>query len=553
MKTTLTVLLLSGSAMWATPASAGDAKVAQPVAVSRASGGAAARGLPGAGWELQFSPDSRYLVYGGQYSKRLPNGPLVEIAPPPACSNMASSFVITDDSQTVLFTCPAFAGTPNDLWAVPIAGPPSAAVLLSAAPTAPYELHEFYPSTTAGRVFYTMPRLEPFRLDMYSVPVGGPAAAGVVISATLAEGGQVRSPYPLTSSSRVLYHRWRPSSLGGDIWITDPDAPNAVAVGVPPASHPFTSDFRVSPDEEYLVWASADEQEDYWLYSAPISTPPGAAIQLNAAVPQSALAGHFAISPDSARVAYVANQENLAKRELFSVPIVGPGSSSVNLSAFPQLWEPAIAGTGFTPDSAWVLYLGWREVYGRKDLYGVPAGGPSTANVRINPVGEAAEEVGWYELIPDSSDVLLSMHGASPEYDLRCHRGSWLGAPGNATTLWTERFRLQGYGIGCRWAAESRGALTIAENPSNGVLTLWLAHGEGPVDQRPKRLLDASQFELNFDPFWGLKFILSPDGRYVAYLGTPLGGDFGIWALPLPFFWDGFESGGAGHWSVLQP
>lgn len=553
MKTTLTVLLLSGSAMWATPASAGDAKVAQPVAVSRASGGAAARGLPGAGWELQFSPDSRYLVYGGQYSKRLPNGPLVEIAPPPACSNMASSFVITDDSQTVLFTCPAFSGTPNDLWAVPIAGPPSAAVLLSAAPTAPYELHEFYPSTTAGRVFYTMPRLEPFRLDMYSVPVGGPAAAGVVISATLAEGGQVRSPYPLTSSSRVLYHRWRPSSLGGDIWITHPDAPNAVAVGVPPASHPFTSDFRVSPDEEYLVWASADEQEDYWLYSAPISTPPGAAIQLNAAVPQSALAGHFAISPDSARVAYVANQENLAKRELFSVPIVGPGSSSVNLSAFPQLWEPAIAGTGFTPDSAWVLYLGWREVYGRKDLYGVPAGGPSTANVRINPVGEAAEEVGWYELIPDSSDVLLSMHGASPEYDLRCHRGSWLGAPGNATTLWTERFRLQGYGIGCRWAAESRGALTIAENPSNGVLTLWLAHGEGPVDQRPKRLLDASQFELNFDPFWGSKFILSPDGRYVAYLGTPLGGDFGIWALPLPFFWDGFESGGAGHWSVLQP
>jgi len=81
--------------------------------------------------------------------------------------------------------------------------------------------------------------------------------------------------------------------------------------------------------------------------------------------------------------------------------------------------------------------------------------------------------------------------------------------------------------------------------------TVWLAHGDGPLDPRPKRLLDESQFEPSGDPFldpWRIQ--TTPDGKYVAYLATSLGGKEGLWVLPLPFFWDGFESAGTGDGSA---
>ena len=96
--------------------------------------------------------------------------------------------------------------------------------------------------------------------------------------------------------------------------------------------------------------------------------------------------------------------------------------------------------------------------------------------------------------------------------------------------------------------------LAIASEPSAFSRALWLAHGGGPLDPRPKKSLDESQFEPGGDPFrdpWLLQ--ATPDGKYVVYLATAIGGEEAVWVLPLPFFWDGFESGSTGHWSASQP
>lgn len=517
-----------------------------------------ASSLPGtlspSGFVLKFriSPDSRYAVYGSPasiYSRRLPDGPPVQLARPDSCWTMSNYFLITDDSATVLFTCRGDSPS-DDLWAVPITGPSSAATLVSKPPDAPYEVNEFYSATSASRIFYTMPRVDPFRVELYSVPVEGPASAGIAINGPLGEGGRASAPFPLRQSSRVVYGVRRPWPQASSIWMTALTAPNAVEIGVPPTPFPIGGWFVVAPNEQRVVWTPGDENENYSLFSAPISDPPGKTVQLTANVPLSTLRGETVISPDSTRVVFVSDQENL-QPDLFSVPIDGPSSAAVNLSDVPPDWYPQFGGMRFSPDSGWMIYLGDREVAGRLDLYAVPAAGPASANVRINPADATTEAVGWVEAIPETSEVVFSLASTTPQGAYRCYRGSWLGGTGNATPLWTEPLLYQH--IGCHWLVDSQSVLTASEDPFTDWAALWLAHGDGPPDLAPKKLLDSKQFEPRADPFTYGDLEATPDGRFVVYLGQPLGGDLGLWVLPLPFFWDGFESGGTGHWSSSEP
>jgi hypothetical protein len=515
-------------------------------------------GAETAGDNLPFriSPDSQYVVQkgaSGLFSRRLPDGPWTQLAPPSICWDGSDEWLITDDSQTVLFTCPASTLAPKDLWAVPIAGPASAAVLLSVPPDDPVGVNNFYSATAGSRVFYRMNRLEPERTDLYSVPVAGPASEGVVINGALGEFGGASGPVPLQLSPRVVYSQWHPSPQGGEIWLTDRAASNSVPIGISPPSHPLGGEFQVAPDEQTVVWRAGDANFHFWIYSAPVSDPPGAAIQLNPDLPAASHASVQAISPDSARVVYRANPVDLARYDLFSVPIGGPSSSAVNLSASVQNWDPIVVVPQFSPDSAWVLYLASREDPNRHELYRVPAAGPASANLRLNPIEGTPLRVYNFDLVPGTTDVVFALVvGASPDEMGRCHRGSWLGSEGNSTPLWTEL--LPPWGYRCYWVAESRGVLTIAIEPGSSFRTVWLAHGDGPLDPRPKKLLDESQFEPDGSPFldpWRLQ--KTPDGKYVVYLATPLGGKEGVWVLPLPFFWDGFESAGTGHWSAAAP
>ncbi len=560
MRSATMILLLAGSVASMAVGSVRQDGVVGPVVPASSTAGAAGpleAQVTRDNVPFRISPDSQYVVQksaSGLFSRRFPDGPWTQLAPPSICWDGSDEWLITDDSQTVLFTCPASTLAPKDLWAVSIAGPASAAVLLSVPPDDPVGVNNFYSATAGSRVFYTMARLEPDRHDLYSVPVAGPASEGVVISGALGEFGSASGPVPLQLSARVVYSQWHPSPQSDAIWLTDRAASNPVPIGISPPSHPFRGEFQVAPDEQTVVWRAGDANFHFWIYSAPVSDPPGAAIQLNPDLPAASHASVQAISPDSARVVYRANPVDLARYDLFSVPIGGPSSSAVNLSASVQNWDPIVVVPQFSPDSTWVLYLASREDPNRHELYRVPAAGPASANLRLNPIEGTPLRVYHFELVPGTTDVVFHLvTGESPDEMFRCHRGSWLGSEGNATPLWTEPLRKVFVGLDCHWMVESQGVLATAIDPVSLLRTIWLAHGDGPLDPRPKRLLDESQFEPGGDPFldpWRIQ--TTPDSKYLVYLATPLGGEEGVWVLPLPFFWDGFESAGTGHWSAIQ-
>ena len=507
--------------------------------------------------DFAISPDSQYVVLRTSayqlFSQRLRDGTRIPIGPP-ACSRTGSTIAFSPDSQTVLFLCSVSGGNPWNLWAVPIQGPASAAIRLSIEMDPPAYLPEFQVAPGGKHVLYTVPRTEPYRIDLYSVPIEGPASASVLLSGPMKEGIQVRDVLALSASSGVIFR----GELGGPgpvhIWLTDLDTPVAAPIGVSLLSHPVGASFLISPDEQHVVWVALSEAEIPWLFSAPISVPASSPILLNASSPEFLGALLMLISPDSARVAFMSNPGSAGILELFSVPIGGPSAAAVNLSAPTPSWNPNIWYKQFSSDGAWILYVGEREVQGRRDLYRVPAGGPASENVRINPIdpiGAPAAKIYGFEQLPGTSDVVFAIRNDALPRSLNCYRGSLLGPTGNASPLWTEPLLVEFF-KNCLWVEPSQGALAIGIDPVSGALALWLAHGNGPSDARPKKILDATPFGTQ-DPFHYNAIELSPDGRYVVYAGTLLDGEEGVWSLPLPFFWDGFDSGGTAHWSQVAP
>ena len=502
--------------------------------------------------ELQVSPDGSYVVYRSSIeqlsSLRIRDGSRAVIAPPPACSNMHSYFQISSDSRKVLFTCPAWTGVPTDLWAVPIEGPPSAALRLSLPADAPYQLGPFYGEIVKSRFFYHLPHIDPFRIDLYSVPVDGPPDAGTVINAPLSQGTQTANAVPLPLTSRVLYLEWNWPKISS-IWSAAPDGSRAVRIAVSPASHPITSGFLVSPNEQRVVWYAHNDLERFWLYSATISDPAGSPTQLNLDLPPDRSVGPAVISPDSTRVAFLANQDSSSRMDLYSIPIDGPPAIAINLSELTQPWYPEVGGVQFSDDSASIYYVGDLEIEGRYDLYRVPTEGPASAAVRINPVDAQTWSVDKPSQIPGTNDVLFELIRTGPGQPTRCFRGDLLGGTGTATPLWSIDLQRNNNSVNCRWLPESGSVLFVSYGDSSASSTLWLAHGSGPPDSLPKKLLDSGEFEFPNDPFWRGDLTPTPDGRYLVYSGKPLGSEDGVWLRPLPYFWDGFESGGTGHWT----
>jgi Tol biopolymer transport system component len=81
----------------------------------------------------------------------------------------------------------------------------------------------------------------------------------------------------------------------------------------------------------------------------------------------------FVISPDSSRVLYQADQDNLGVFELYIVPIRGP-AEGVKLNA-PLIAGGRIYERRISPDSSRVVYVADQQIRGVYELYRVPLGG----------------------------------------------------------------------------------------------------------------------------------------------------------------------------------
>ena len=163
---------------------------------------------------FEISPDGRYAVYLADqdtdgvnelYSVLLGGGSPVRLNPLLPSGRNVISFQISPDSSRVVYLANQETATVVELYSVPLAGPAAAGIKLNGALAALGNVGNFLISPDSSRVVYIANQEAAFVFELYSVPIGGPAAAGIKLNGTLVVGGNVLNFLISPDSGRVVY------------------------------------------------------------------------------------------------------------------------------------------------------------------------------------------------------------------------------------------------------------------------------------------------------------------------------------------------------------
>lgn len=218
--------------------------------------------------------------------------------------------------------------------------------------------------------------------DIYSAPVAGGGA--LKLTQWVAGGNLYTTPLLTVTAGvpRVVYLADEVTDGVVELFSVPATGGPSVRLNGPLVSGGSVSNFQVSADGMRVVYI-ADEETDGVpeIYSVP--TAGGTAVKLNPAlVPGGRVQFDFRISPDSARVVYHADQETDEVYEVFSVPIGGGTATKLN----PALVlggdvQGGPATFSISPDSAQVLYVADQEADTIEEAYLVPIGGGTAVNI----------------------------------------------------------------------------------------------------------------------------------------------------------------------------
>ena len=243
-------------------------------------------------------------------------------------------------------------------------------------------------------------------VELYSVPIGGGTATK--LNDTMAEGGNVPIvdiPYLFSpDSSRVVYRAdqdangvfelFSVASIGGAVTKLN----NTMVTG----GDITDGNFLVSPDNSHVVYrADQDANNIFELYSVPLAG--GIAMKLNNTLVGGGDVGKgtFAITPDSSRVVYRADQDIDGVDELYSVPLSGGVVTKLNGSL---VVGGDTGGPKIDSNSSSVVYRADQDVNDVLELYSVPLSGGSVTKISgaLTTGGDASSSV----ISPDGSRVV---------------------------------------------------------------------------------------------------------------------------------------------------
>ncbi len=332
----------------------------------------------------------------------------------------------------------------TELYSVPIAGPAAAGVKLNGTLVAGGHVHqEFAISPDSARVVYRADQQTDEVLELYSVPIAGPAAAGVKLNGALIAGGDVVNLAISPDSSRVIYRADQQTDDVVELYSVPIAGPAAAGVklngalvaGGDVATPLFgNSPSDISPDSSRVVY-SADQQTDtvYEIYSVPIAGPAAAGVKLNGALVAGGDVLDLAISPDSSRVVYWADQQTDGVFELYSVPLGGPAAAGFRLNG-PLGANGDVDSFGISPDSTWAVYTADQELDGLPTGHRAPLDGPAGSDEQI--WYSAYNSPSYFEILPDSSTVAVLGNKTLVDSVVRIWTYPLAGAPDPAGTDW---------------------------------------------------------------------------------------------------------------------
>ena len=157
-------------------------------------------------------------------------------------------------------------------------------------------------------------------------------------------------------------------------------------------------EFQLAPSGGRAVFAHTMTDATRQLYSVRVG---GGAFPVKLNVPAANRVDAFVISPDGARVLYIASVAAGEPRALFSVPIAGPASANIRLASNVGA---NFARIRISPDGRKVVHP--LATVGR--LVAVPIEGPASAQVRLTDPFAAGGNVGSFEISADSESVVYS-------------------------------------------------------------------------------------------------------------------------------------------------
>ena len=345
--------------------------------------------------EFEISPDSATVVYTADaHSDELYNLYSVPVGggDPFRLSNLKTSgsqpervefYRISPDSTRVVYIGSQDEAGLLELYSVPIGGPASAVVKLNRTLPEDADVWDFQISPDSQTVVYSADQDEAGKHEIYAVPIVGPASSGIKLNGSVTADGNLYAFQISADSQTVVYRGDQETYDVAELYSVPIDGSAApVKLNKALAAYGNVGYFEIDPASQLVVYAAGQESEDYDdLYVVPLQGPASAGEKISPVLPRGV--EDFELTPDGARVVFEARHATIRMPELYSVPINGPGSQAVKLSMALQP-DGFVLDYEVSPDSSRVVYRLNQQAAVQYELYSVPIGGPAASGVKLN-------------------------------------------------------------------------------------------------------------------------------------------------------------------------
>ena len=346
-----------------------------------------------------------YVDSGTPGVSRKVNAPLVD-------GGTVFSFGLSPDLQHVVYTAFQDSAMALELYVVDLATP-GMSTRLNSPPVDDSDVRYFRFSPDGTRVVYIADQEKASRNELYLVSLAEPGVS-TKLNSSLPVGGNVASAIFSPDGSQVLYLADQQLDERFELFLVELAQPGVSAVvngpivaggGVAPLADdifPFGSGFGFSPDGENIVYiADQDEDEVRELHSVAVDEP-GTSSKLSDTLVANGDVLDFAFSPDSTRVAYCADQGLDERPELYLVDIEVPG---VSFRLNPELAagrEVSSRNWSFDPGGTFIVYRADQDADDVFELYRVETASPGASMKLSGPMAPGGQVL---ELLFDEPTV----------------------------------------------------------------------------------------------------------------------------------------------------
>ena len=173
--------------------------------------------------------------------------------------------------------------------------------------------------------------------------------------------------------------------------------------------------FAVTPDGTSVVYLADQRFDQVFEVFRVLFATPQASTLLNPAFLNGSgkSVTQFAVTPDSTKVVYIANQDTVSIVELFQVTFSNP-QNSTKLNNSPMVSGGNVTDFAITLNSASVVYLADQNIDGIFEIFLAGISGPGTGTSLNPPLLLPGQKVTTFAVTPDSAAVIYRANQTTP-------------------------------------------------------------------------------------------------------------------------------------------